>query len=139
MAQTHQSFEADSSIMTPDWTTLNGLDASTRDPSAVAGFFSKHLANGTWDDPNIWIDWAYTRMQQGIQTNPCYFRSPQATLFASLGAYAFTFKLFSNHSEQNPGGTLNADVLSSFFSFQNTSSGTLQMKGLGKEQIPANW
>ena len=86
--------------MTPDWTTLYGLDASQRDPTAVAGFWAKHLADGTWDDPNIWIDWAYYRMNQGIQTNPCYFRTPQATLFASLGAYAFTFKLLANHTSR---------------------------------------
>jgi hypothetical protein len=125
--------------MTPDYTTLYGLDASQRDPTAVAGFFAKHLPDGTWDDPNIWIDWAYYRMNYGIQSNPCYFRTPQATIFASLGAYAFSFKLFSNHTQEKPGGTMNADVLSSFFSFRNTSSGTLQMQGLGKEQIPANW
>lgn len=125
--------------MTADWTTLYGLDASQRDPTAVAGFWAKHLADGTWDDPNIWIDWAYYRMNQGIQTNPCYFRTPQATLFASLGAYAFTFKLLANHTPEIPAGTLNGNVLSSFFSFQNSSSGTLLMKGLGREQIPSNW
>ena len=139
MAQTHDSFEADSSIMTPDYTTLNGLDASTRDPTAVQGFVAKQLSNKTFDDPTIWQDWAYTRMLQGIATNPCYMRVPQATLLASLGAYAFTLKLFSNHTREHPGGTLNVNVLGSFFSFQSTSSGGLQMKGLGHEQIPNNW
>jgi Peroxidase, family 2 len=139
MAQTHNSFEADSSIMSFDYTTGAGLDASVRDPSAVQGFWNKQLPNGTWDDPNIWIDWAYTRMQQGIQTNPCYFRVPQATLLASLGAYAFTFKILSNHTQEIPAGTMNGNVLSSFFSFQASPSGTLTMKGQGKEQIPNNW
>lgn len=139
MAQTHDSFEADSSIMSFDWTTGAGLDASVRDPSAVQGFWNQQLPNGTWDDPNIWIDWAYTRMQYGIETNPCYMRVPQATLLASLGAYAFTFKIMGNHTEEFPGGTMNGDVLSSFFSFQNSSSGSLTMKGQGKEQIPNNW
>ena len=139
MGQTHSCFEGDSSIMSPDWMTLNLLDASTRDPTAVKVFLSKRLSDGTFDDPTIWQDWAYYRMTQGIATNPCYMRVPQATLLAALGAYAFTFDLFSNHTQAKPEGTLNVDVLSSFFSFQNTSSGVLKMKGLGHEQIPNNW
>lgn len=138
LAQTHNSFEADSSFLQPDWGTLNGLDASTVDMFAVRTFWSKKLGDGTFNNFQIFTSWASYRKNYGIANNPCYMRVP-ATLVASLGAYSLVPRCFSNFTAEFPDGTLTASTLASFFSLSIDSLGNPQPKGLGKEQIPENW
>lgn len=45
----------------------------------------------------------------------------------------------SNHTPTKPDGTLTKQTLASFFSVQINKDGTVSGKGLGHEQIPANW
>lgn len=139
MAQTHNSFEADSSVLNADWGTTHGLDASTPDLGAANMFWTKRKTDGTWDDLGIFTDWASYRMQQGISNNPCYFRAPQATLFAALGAYALVPRMFSNYTVDQPAGTLNSATLASFYGLLVDSNGKVTSRGFGKSQIPSNW
>lgn len=137
MAQTHNSFEGDSSFLSYDWGTY-GLDASSVDLTAANLLWSQYRdANGGFDDLTKIIQWATYRKQYGIATNPCYFRAPQATLLAALGAYSLVPRCFSNSTPA--GATLNSDVAASFFGLNVDAQGVVTSKGFGKEQIPRNW
>lgn len=140
LAQTHNAFEADSSFLQPDWETTNGMDASTTDMSAFKQLWAKRLADGTFDDYKIMIDWASSRKSDSVAHNPCYFRAPFATVVAGLGAYTFAPYVFANFTPEHPNGTLTGSTLASFFSVAlDENSGNPTPKGLGKEQIPSNW
>jgi Peroxidase, family 2 len=139
LAQTHNAFEGDSSFLQPDWETTNGMDASTIDMSAFNKLWTKRLADGTFDDYQIMIDWASYRKSYSIATNPCYFRAPFATVIATTGAYTFVPNIFANFTPENPDGTLTGSTLASFFSVALDQNGSPTPKGLGKEQIPSNW
>jgi hypothetical protein len=58
MAQTHNAFEGDSSLLQPDWGTTSGMDASTIGMSAFRQLRTKRLADGTFDNYQIIVDWA---------------------------------------------------------------------------------
>jgi hypothetical protein len=139
MGQTHNAFEGDSSFLQPDWETTNGMDASTIDISAFSKFWTMRLADGTFDDYQIIVDWASYRKSYSIANNPCYFRAPVATIAAALGAYTFVLGLLANFTPEYPNGTLSGSTLASFFSVALDQNGNPIPKGLGKEQIPSNW
>lgn len=137
MAQTHNSFEGDSSFLSFDW-GMYGIDASTVDISAANTLWSKYRdMNGNFDNYTQIIDWASYRKNYCIATNPCYFRVPGATIAAALGAYAFLPRMFSNNTPTGP--TLSSGTMASWFGLDVASNGAVTTKGFGKEQIPANW
>lgn len=116
------------------------MDASTIDMSAFNQFWAQRLADGTFDDYQIVVNWASHRKSYSIANNPCYFRAPFATVVASLGTCTFVPNVFANFTPEYPDGTLTGPVLASFFSValdQNSANPT--PKGLGNERIPNNW
>ena len=139
LAQTHNTFEGDSSFLQPDWETINGLDASTIYTPAFQQLWTKRLADGTFGSSQIFLDWASYRKNYAIGTNPCYLRVPIATIFVSLGAYTFPAGIFANFTPAYPvSGTLAGSTLASFSSVAVDQQGNITPKGLGKEQIPHN-
>jgi Peroxidase, family 2 len=139
MAQTHNSFEGDASFFKTDWGTTMGLDASTVDLAMFREFGKKMLTDKTFDNYQIIADWAKYRKQYSIDTNPCAFRAPLATLVATLGAYTFVPRIFSNFTPEHPNGTLTGPVLASWNGIAVDGQGGLSLKGAGKERIPDNW
>ena len=139
MAQTHNSFEGDSSFLQNDWATANGLDASTINMSFFDQFWTQRLPDGTFDNFQIVIEWASSRNKHSIATNPCYLRTPVATIFAALGAYTFIPALYANSTPEYPNGTLTGSTFATFFGMELDSNNNPVFKGFGKERIPDYW
>lgn len=139
MAQTHNSFEGDASFFKADWGTKRGLDASTVDFPTFQAFWDRMLPDKTFDNYQIIAEWATDRKQYSISTNPCAFRAPFATLVATLGAYTFVPRLFSNYTPEHPNGTLTGPVLASWNGIAVDRRGRIAPKAFGREQIPDNW
>jgi hypothetical protein len=139
MAQTHNSFEGDQSFFKADWGTTMGLDASTVDFSAFSRFWKKMLPDKTFDNFQIMADWASYRKRYSISTNPCAFRAPVATLVATLGAYTFVPRLFSNFTPERPNGTLTGPVLASWNGVAIDGQGNIAPKEFGREKILDHW
>ena len=138
MAQTHDSFEGDSSFLSYGWATY-GLDASSVNLTAANLLWSQYRdSNGGFDNFTKIVKSAIYHKQYGIATNPCYFRAPQATLLAALGAYLLVSRCFSNSTPA--GAPLTSDVAAaSFFSLNIDGRGIGTSIGFGKELIPQNW
>ena len=136
MAQTHNDFEGDSSLLAYDW-GLYGLDASTVDLSQANLFWSQYRdAQGNFDDYTKLMDWANDRKNYCIGTNPCYLRVPPSSL-ASLGAHVFMRPMFCNNTPT--GQTLTSDTMASWLGLNVDQHGVVTSKGFGKNQIPNNW
>jgi hypothetical protein len=71
-----------------------------------------------------------------IENNPYYFSAPFAGLVAPA-AHNLVINLMSNHSAENPGGTLTRETLMSFFSVTGEPGNFVHNRGL--ERIPYNW
>jgi Peroxidase, family 2 len=69
MAQTHNSFEGDSSFFKTDWGTTMGLDASTVDFAAFSDFWKKMLPDKTFDNFQIIAEWASYRKDYSMRVS----------------------------------------------------------------------
>jgi hypothetical protein len=87
------------------------MDASTIGMSAFRQLWTKRLADGTFDNHQIIVDWASYRKSYSITNNPCYLRAPVATIAASLGAYIFVPRQFVNFSLEHHNDTLTGQRL----------------------------
>ena len=59
------------------------------------------LPDKAFESYQIIADWAKYRKQYSISINPCAFRALLATLVATLGAYIFVPRLFSNFTPKH--------------------------------------
>lgn len=72
-----------------------------------------------------------------ILNNPYYFSGPFSGLVPPAG-HNFAINLMSNHSAEQPGGTLTREVLKSFFAVTGDTPGNF-VHNRGQERIPENW
>ncbi|KAH0280839.1 Cloroperoxidase, partial [Aureobasidium melanogenum] len=81
---------------------------------------------------------AAKRFQESISTNPNFYYGPYTGMIARNAGYAFTGRILSNHTKENPmGGHLTKDVFASFYAVYEENGRLVYRKG--HEQIPANW
>ncbi|KAG9664922.1 Cloroperoxidase, partial [Aureobasidium melanogenum] len=81
---------------------------------------------------------AAKRFQESISTNPNFYYGPYTGMIARNAGYAFTGRISSNHTKENPmGGHLTKDVFASFYAVYEENGRLVYRKG--HEQIPANW
>ncbi|KAF1973925.1 Cloroperoxidase, partial [Bimuria novae-zelandiae CBS 107.79] len=76
------------------------------------------------------------RQQHSMQKNPYFFLNPVNFLLLP-GANGLIINIFSNHSAETPGGTLNHEVLKSFFAVTGEPGSFVWKEG--HERIPENW
>ncbi|KAI4717666.1 Cloroperoxidase [Aureobasidium sp. EXF-10727] len=81
---------------------------------------------------------AAQRFQESISINPNFYYGPYTGMIARNSGYAFTGRILSNHTKENPmGGHLTKDVFASFYAVYEENGKLVYRKG--HEQIPANW
>jgi hypothetical protein len=125
---THNRYEGDASIVRGDAYLNNGR----------VGVFQmrswEHLyalaEEYTLDDVAAQSDYV-TRWS--IENNPYYFAGPFSGLVAPA-AHDFVINFMSNHSAEQPGGTLTRDVLKTFFAVTGEPGNFVQHRG--QERIP---
>ncbi len=78
------------------------------------------------------------RFQQSIAENPYFFYGPFTGPIVSQAAYTFIYRFMANKSAEYPEGTLNQDVLKSFFAISGDAPGSF-VHHPGQERIPENW
>ncbi|KAK5115477.1 hypothetical protein LTR62_001136 [Meristemomyces frigidus] len=77
------------------------------------------------------------RFDAQIANNPYFFNGPFTGVAVQPAAYTFIYRFMANHSEANPYGLLDYDVIKSWFAISgNSGSYTVQQ---GWERIPENW
>lgn len=117
---THNKYEGDSSIVRGD-AYLNGGNV---------GVFQwrswNNLMSLMEDDDNLTLDKTIQQSQfvtdYSVNNNPHYFAGPFSGLVAPA-AHNFVINFMSNHTAETPGGTLNRDILSTFFAVTGTGEG----------------
>jgi len=77
------------------------------------------------------------RVDTQVANNPYYFYGPFAGVLVQPAAYTFIFRFMANHSAESPAGTLNYDVLQSWFGVQGSNHDYSAVQG--SERIPDNW
>jgi hypothetical protein len=77
------------------------------------------------------------RFDTQVQSNPEFFYGPFSGLLVQPAAYTFIYRFMANHSAEAPAGTLNLDVLKSWFGVQGESGNYKAVQGT--ERIPENW
>ncbi|KAK3672124.1 hypothetical protein LTR78_008095 [Recurvomyces mirabilis] len=133
ISDTHDKYEGDGSITRGDAYLHNGS------PLIV----EMHKFNNIWnimgdnfgfDQANMQVD--YSR-QYSIANNPYFFTASFGPIVAAA-AHELVVNLMSNHSAENPGGTLNKENMKSFFSIEGDAPGNFSHI-VGYERIPDNW
>ncbi|KAG8793539.1 hypothetical protein FRC12_002409 [Ceratobasidium sp. 428] len=132
----HNKFEGDASPTRSD-AFLNRGDVS------ALNLTFKQLCDLELEGPGANFDYdtlikhRASRRQDSISNNPNFFYEPFTGVVALPAAYAFINRYMSNHSAEAPEGTLNHDVLMSFYGVSGDSSNLTYQ--LGHERIPENW
>ncbi|KEQ98114.1 hypothetical protein AUEXF2481DRAFT_2094 [Aureobasidium subglaciale EXF-2481] len=81
---------------------------------------------------------AAKRFEESISINPYFYYGPYTGMIARNSGYAFTGRILSNHTQQNPlGGHLDKHIFASFYAVYEENGQLVYRKG--HEQIPANW
>lgn len=130
IAGTHNQYEGDASIVRGD-AYLHGGNVGVFEMRSWEHYYN--LAEEyTLDDSAAQSDYV-TRWS--ILNNPYYFSGPFSGMVAPA-AHNFVVHFMSNHSAETPGGTLNREVLKSFFAVTGDGPFT---HNRGQERIPENW
>ncbi|KAG9519681.1 Cloroperoxidase, partial [Aureobasidium melanogenum] len=131
----HNWIESDSSN-TRDDLYVTG-DASTMNMTLFLEAYNSSDNNGVLTMDDIGAR-AAKRFQESISTNPNFYYGPYTGMIARNAGYAFTGRILSNHTKENPmGGHLTKDVFASFYAVYKENGQLVYRKG--HEQIPANW
>ncbi|KAI6778370.1 Aromatic peroxygenase-like protein [Emericellopsis cladophorae] len=132
----HNWIEADSSN-TRDDLYVTG-DASTMNMELWTQVYESILKNGPMDI-DMMGDRAAERYHKSVATNPQFWYGPYTGFIVRNAGFAFSARLLSNHSAENPyGGDLNKETLKAFWGVCEDDSGYFEYKK-GWERIPENW
>ncbi|KAL3420535.1 oxidase [Phlyctema vagabunda] len=130
----HNFIESDSSN-TRDDLYVTG-DSQTLNMTAFMDLYN--MSNGTGDyNFDIFAERASIRFKQTVAENPNFYYGPVTGLVARNAGFLFAARLFSNHSWENPAGTLTKDILKSFYSIHGEEGNFTYL--YGHESIPDNW
>ncbi len=139
LAQSHDIFEGDHSMFQSDWNFTNGADASDIYLPYFQQMWDDALPNGTFDDYGIFLKHHQRRVEESVQTNPCFFNGPFSGVTATPGGFVFAYRLYANNTPEHPDGTVSKETLASFFGVEIQGDGSLKKKPFGHEQIPDYW
>lgn len=104
--------------------------------SQFQGLYDIGKANDNYDLSSV-TDYRRIRFQQSIAENPFFFNAPIAGFVAEHAAWSFIPRLMGNHSEEEPSGFLNGDVLKTFYAITGEDGNFTYTEG--HERIPDNW
>jgi hypothetical protein len=88
-------------------------------------------------DSDVMTAFRLKRVRHSIATNGHYFAGPLTFFALNPATYLFTYRLFANHTAENPEGYLNAETLMSFQGVTKNSAGKYEWAP-GREKIPEN-
>ncbi|KAF2167249.1 hypothetical protein M409DRAFT_22676 [Zasmidium cellare ATCC 36951] len=132
----HGHYETDNSPMRAD---LNQYGSNTR---LVLGQFQEFFdlqpdaATANYDI-DVLSQFRGIRFNESIAKNPYFYYGPFAGTTVSQAAFSFIYRFMANHTEANPAGILNQDVLKSFFAVSGDDGDFTWNPG--HERIPDNW
>ncbi|KAM0140745.1 hypothetical protein ACHAP3_002423 [Botrytis cinerea] len=129
----HNWIEADSSN-TRDDLYVTG-DASTMNITLFL-----QVANGSDSEVITMEDIgkrAADRLEVSKATNPYFYYGPYTGMIARNAGYAFSGRLLSNHTPENPGGIMTHGLMRTVFGVYSENGTYVYKKGC--EQIPSNW
>lgn len=86
---------------------------------------------------DVMSDFAATRWNETISTNPYFYYGPITGMLARNTGYCFIGNLMANYSRENPKGALTHEILKSFFAVTGDRDNFTYTKG--HERIPENW
>lgn len=136
ISNSHNKYESDASP------TRGDLYQYGNDYSVVLSQFESLFAKQTDAatanyDLTVLTEFRAERFQESIDNNPYFFNGPFSGVLVQPAAYTFIYRFMANHSEENPAGVLNQDVLKSFFSITGSAGSFVYTPGY--EAIPTNW
>ncbi|KAF8674116.1 Peroxidase, family 2 [Rhizoctonia solani] len=138
LSGSHNKYESDSSPTRWDAYMNNG-DGNTLNLTYFKKLYDR-LPEGDSKanfDYNVIVANRVERFKTSVSENPNFFYGPFSGIVASGTAHAFVTRLMSNHSVESPQGTLNHEVLKSFFAVSGNSANLTYQRGY--ERIPTNW
>lgn len=126
-------YESDASPTRPD------LYQAGNDYMTQADQFNDLIATspGGSVDLNSLTNFRSKRFDQQIASNPYFFNGPFTGVAVQPAAYTFIYRFMANHSEANPYGLLDYDVLASWFGMTGETGAYTANQGM--EKIPMNW
>lgn len=134
LSNSHNRFEVDGSPTRDDLYSTGDVD------SLNMNYFEELLAmpqgkNGY--DMGVMTAFRINRVRHSIATNGHYFAGPVTFFALNPATYQFTYRLYANHTEENPEGFLSAETLMSFHGVTG-QPGSLKWTR-GTERFPDNW
>ncbi|KAJ6141516.1 hypothetical protein N7470_009906 [Penicillium chermesinum] len=96
-----------------------------------------NMASGDTFDMDLMAERAKNRFEETIKTNPNFYYGPVTGLLARNAGYIFPGRLFRNHSQENPEGTLTKEHIRNFFAIYEENGNLTYREGW--ERIPENW
>lgn len=137
---THNKYENDASIVRGD-AYLNNGDVGVVQWHSWNNLMQLAEGGLTLDETTAQSNYV---THYSLDNNPYAFWGPFSGLVAPA-AHQFVANFMSNHSAEQPGGFLSADVLKSFFAISGTGAGASgdnpgdYVHNRGQERIPLNW
>ncbi|KEF52896.1 uncharacterized protein A1O9_10801 [Exophiala aquamarina CBS 119918] len=136
IGRSHNFIESDASL-TRDDLYLTG-DASTMNMTKFLKLYNRPGVGINVISTDDVVEHSVEGLQECIATNPYCWYGPYTGMVARNAGVAFTARLLSNHSTENPRGILTKDVFKSFWGVVENNDGELEYKR-GWERIPENW
>ncbi|KAJ9643196.1 hypothetical protein H2204_002091 [Knufia peltigerae] len=136
IGRSHNFIEADASL-TRDDLYVTG-DASTMNMDKFLTLYNRPGTEKDVISTDDVLQQAVEALDECIETNPYCWYGPYTGMIARNAGAAFTLRLLSNHSAQEPNGIMTKEVFKSFWGVIDTEDGGLEYKR-GWERIPENW